>query len=515
MLIESYVQCRTKSRRSHAARVVGTAVLRSHEPGRPRRRLTMAGMGNQIPLRRRIFGNRTLNLRRIRAIGYDMDYTLIHYRVEEWERRAYQHTLQRLARRGWPVDGLEFDPSRMIRGLTIDLELGNLVKPTRFGYVIRAAHGTRFLEFEELRTAYSGTMVDLGDPRFVFLNTLFTLSEATLYAQMVDLFDEGRLSGVRSYTDLYRTVRENLDESHLPGTLKEEIVADPERFLVPDPETTTALLDQRYAGKRLLLITNADWGYTRRLMSIAFDAGLPNGMTWRDLFDLVIVGSDKPGFFAESRPFYRIVDEEQGLMRPHHGDLEPGGVYFGGCAAQIEDHLGVSGEEILYVGDHLYADVHVTKALLRWRTALILRELETEIDELEAFRPTEDALRALMAEKEDLERSLARARLDRQRARQGYAPPVGRVEEGDAEISHLQEALVTLDDRIAPLARAAGEIRNPAWGPLMRSGYDKSLFARQVERYADVYTSRVSNFLYETPYAFLRAARSTLPHDPC
>ena len=33
--------------------------------------------------------------------------------------------------------------------------------------------------------------------------------------------------------------------------------------------------------------------------------------------------------------------------------------------------------------------------------------------------------------------------------------------------------------------------RSKRWGPLMRAGNDKSLFARQVERYADVYTSRV------------------------
>ena len=149
-------------------------------------------MSAEIPLRRRLFGNRTLNLRRIRAIGYDMDYTLVHYRIEEWERRAYHHTRRLLARRGWPVESLEFDPARVIRGLTIDLELGNLIKPTRFGYVIRAAHGTRFLEFEEQRSAYAGTVVDLADPRFVFLNTLFTLSEATLYAQLVDLLDAGR-----------------------------------------------------------------------------------------------------------------------------------------------------------------------------------------------------------------------------------------------------------------------------------------------------------------------------------
>ena len=66
---------------------------------------------------------------------------------------------------------------------------------------------------------------------------------------------------------------------------------------------------------------------------------------------------------------------------------------------------------------------------------------------------------------------------------------------------------------IAPLAIAAGTLSNESWGLLMRSGADKSLYARQVERYADVYTSRVSNFQAVTPYAFLRAFRSPLPHD--
>ncbi len=30
-----------------------------------------------------IFANRTLNLRAIKAVGYDMDYTLIHYYVSQ------------------------------------------------------------------------------------------------------------------------------------------------------------------------------------------------------------------------------------------------------------------------------------------------------------------------------------------------------------------------------------------------------------------------------------------------
>jgi hypothetical protein len=54
---------------------------------------------------------------------------------------------------------------------------------------------------------------------------------------------------------------------------------------------------------------------------------------------------------------------------------------------------------------------------------------------------------------------------------------------------------------------------NENWGPLLRTGKDKSMFARQVERYADVYTGRVSNFLHHTPFIYLRSHRGSLPHD--
>jgi HAD superfamily 5'-nucleotidase-like hydrolase len=401
----------------------------------------------------------------------------------------------------------------VIRGLTIDLDHGNLVKPTRFGYVIRAAHGTGFLEFDRLRTTYHGVTVDLAEPRWVFLNTLFSLSEAAMYAALVDRFDAGDLPEVRSYAELYDVVRTTLDETHMEGRLKEEIVADPKRFVVADPEMPLTLLDQRHAGKRVVLITNSEWEYTHRMMRYAFDRHLPGEQTWRDLFDAVIVSAAKPEFFTARRPLYRVVDEGLGLMRPHSGPLAPGTVYVGGSASQLEDHLGVSGDEILYVGDHLYSDVSVSKALLRWRTALVLRELESEITAMEAFRPQEERLEGLMVRKADIEQEVAGARLARQRAQGGYAEAGLTVAEADRVVEELRTTLTALDDEIAPLAIESGRLRNRAWGPLMRSGNDKSLFARQVERYADVYTSRASNFLAVTPFAYLRADRGSLPHD--
>jgi HAD superfamily 5'-nucleotidase-like hydrolase len=463
---------------------------------------------------RRVWCNRTLNLRAIRAVGYDMDYTLVHYRTAEWERAAFERALGPLERRGWPVGGLTFDPTSVIQGLAFDLELGNLVKATRFGYVIRAHHGTRPLSFDEQRAAYSSTFVDLSDPRWEFMNTLFSLSEANLFAQLVDLLDASQLPETLGYRDLHRILRMALDEAHNLSELKTQIMADPDRFVELDPDLPLTLLDQKMAGKRLLLITNSDWAYTRSMMSYAFDRSLPGPMNWRELFDLIIVEARKPGFFSGRQASYLVTDEKQGLLRPHRGALEPGHVYVGGDAQLVESSLGLSGAEILYLGDHLFGDVHVSKEMLRWRTGLILREMESEILAMEKARDTDAELRELMIRKTELDSRLAQLRLARQRARNKYGPaPAARPEELEASIRSIAEESQELDAKISPLAKASGVVGNLTWGLLMRGGNDKSLFARQVERYADIYTSRVSNFLAQTPFAYLRAARGSLPHD--
>lgn len=72
----------------------------------------------------------------------------------------------------------------------------------------------------------------------------------------------------------------------LPGCLL-AFPQDPARFVTPDPEMAATLLDQKEAGKMLLLITNSDAEYTDRLMTFAYERFLPSGMAWRDLFDMV------------------------------------------------------------------------------------------------------------------------------------------------------------------------------------------------------------------------------------
>jgi HAD superfamily 5'-nucleotidase-like hydrolase len=466
------------------------------------------------PHARGIFCNRTLNLRAIRAVGYDMDYTLVHYRVEDWERRAYEHLKARLVSLGFPVEGHQFDPQMVIRGLVVDTERGNLVKANRFGFVKKAMHGTRDVAFEVYREAYARTIVDLSEPRWSFLNTLFSLSEACLYAQLVDLLDAGALPKAMGYADLWRMLREQMEAAHLEGHLKAEIIADPERFVVADPEAPLALLDQKHAGKKLLLITNSEWFYTVAMMRHAFDPYLPKGTTWRDLFDVVVVGARKPEFFTTRNPFFEVATEE-GLLKPVVGALREKAAYLGGSARELERHLGLSGDEILYVGDHMFGDVHVTKSVLRWRTALVLRELEDEVTALETFAPTEARIAALMQEKEAIEAEVCQLRVGLQRLKAGYGPrPPTSPGEISSALNERKARLSALDQAIAPLARAASELANPRWGLLMRAGNDKSHLARQVERYADIYTSRVANFLHASPFVYLRSPRGSLPHDP-
>jgi len=459
---------------------------------------------------RRVYASRTLNLRSIAAIGYDLDYTLVHYRVEAWEQQAYARLKELLGADGWPVEDLRFDPRLVIRGLVVDTRRGNIVKANRFGYVTKAFHGTRPLTFEEQRRVYRHTPVDLADPTYVFLNTLFSLSETCLYAQLVDLLDADRIRNVHGYAELFEHVRTLFGRAHLEGSLKTQIMADPERFVEPDPEAARTLLDQREAGKRLCIISNAEWPYARRIMSWAYDPFLPSGMNWRELFELVIVSARKPDFFTIDLQLFSIIDDD-GLLRPAPAGITSPGAYLGGDASKVETYLGLSGSEILYVGDHIWADVKISKSTLRWRTALILRELEEEVAGLRAFRQQETELFTLMSKKIELESRLSTVRLDLQRAASENQKARRRLERG---ITDLRSLVLELDDRIAPLARAASEVGHPTWGPLLRAGNDKSHLAHQLERSADVYTSRVSNFLYTTPFAYLRSARGSMPHDP-
>ncbi|KAI6692847.1 hypothetical protein NL676_020557 [Syzygium grande] len=306
---------------------------------------------------RGIFCSRTLNLRSISTIGYDMDYTLMHYNVMAWEGPAYDYCMENLKSTGFPVDGLSSDPDLVRIFLCDDSSsvYGFNLQELSFSDELLALGNQRSGHRQRACEIYGREPVDLRkeDP-WKFLNKLFFISEAVAYRQ-------------------------------------------------------------------------------------------------------VIVSVRKPEFFQTSHPMYEVVTSE-GLMRPSFmartGDLSPSysthamcsqGLYSGGSAQMVENSLDVHGNEILYVGDHMYTDVSQSKVHLWWRTALICRELEEE--------------------------------------------RLAATNRGEQELTESMQKLLTvmqrLDEKIAPLLETDGELFN--------------------RRYADIYTSRVSNCLHYTPFICFRS----------
>ena len=266
-----------------------------------------------LPRSRGVFCNRTLNFRSLRAIGYDMDYTLVDYRVDEFERQVFEFARERFLDQGWPVEALVFDPGMVARGLVIDTQLGNVVKANRFGLVRRAQHGTRAAG---VRRA-SGTRLRRhpGGPGGAPLGVP---QHPVLPVRGLPLRPAGGPPGPGPAA-----------RGHgLPGP----VPARCGRWWTPS--TWRAGSRPRSSPTR-----TAAWCWTRRsrspswtsatparsccssptptgtsraaMMAYAFDPFLPEGTTWRDLFDLVIVGARKPEFFTAHAPFFEVVTERR------------------------------------------------------------------------------------------------------------------------------------------------------------------------------------------------------------
>ena len=506
---------------------------------------------------RGVFCTRTLDMRGIKGIGYDMDYTLIDYKMILLEERVYHYSKEFLRSKGFPVSGLTFDHDTVVRGLAIDRQLGNTLKVDRFGYVQRATHGTTELSPAEIAEVYGGVPpIDLRDSRWIFLNTLFSVSEGCLYAQLVDRLDSGELlqkcqdpfdaTRCSTYEQLYSAVSRALFKAHVQGTMKAEVMQDPLRFVNVDPAYARTLLDQRAAGKKLMLITNSDWVYTSTMMHAIYDASLPQGKTWRDLFDLVIVSACKPEFFDGSsrRPVYEIATPD-GMLRESY-KFEEGKQFAGGYATLVEKCFGISGPEMLYIGDHLFTDVNMAKRELSWRTCLILQELEAEMSGMERGEADAQKLTTLLKRK-DLQAAYVnylRTRLHDASPLLTGMPPLDKVlksvrsppgdpstaaedtrdasaaahewnrEEVLAALDELEGALEDSEREIAALVYTEGNHVNRVWGYMSRAGFaDKSHMMRQIEKYADIYTSRVSNLLPYTPYKKFLCPRQSLAHS--
>ena len=81
------------------------------------------------------------------------------------------------------------------------------------------------------------------------------------------------------------------------------------------------------------------------------------------------------------------------------------------------------------------------------------------------------------------------------------------------DLERLRRALKDLNARLEALRRDLEEGYNRYWGLTFKEGNENSRFGEQVEDYACLYTSRVSNFLFYSPMQYFRVLRVVMPHE--
>ena len=472
---------------------------------------------------RRVYVNRNLRMRNVRMVGFDMDYTLAVYDKVVLEKLAFEATRDKLiAELHYPesIRALEYDPECVIRGLIVDKKQGNVLKIDQYGYVTRAYHGLQLVPSERRKALYRTTRIRLASDRYMSIDTLFGLPEATLFLQLVEHFESVQKNPWKDYTRVYDDVRHCIDRAHADNTIKQEIIREPERFIVKDPMLAATLVAFRQQGKKLFLLTNSEPYYTQIVMHHLLDGALEGRRSWRDYFDWVIVSARKPDFYEWERPLVPLTPEDMTAAGMPSG-MAP--VHTGGCVRQFESLAGQRGDEVLYVGDHTFGDILRAKKRPGWRTAMLIEELRREIELDRALLPDYQQVDASLAKRNNVILEINRLRRrQQQQAHRREDASVPAEERGhlteqaegvQARLEALQAELAAVNQQVKDRKAQIDHRFNKHWGKLFKCGDINSRFGQQVKDFACIYTSAVSNFLAYPGDMYFRSTREIMPHE--
>lgn len=452
----------------------------------------------------RVFVNRTLNLKRIGYLGFDMDHTLVRYNSENFEALAHRKMCEKLVAKGYPesILKLPFSYDRAIRGLVIDKAKGNVLKLSRYSAIRVSYHGVKPIDYREQLKLYKSVYIDLRDPNYLSIDTSFSIAFAGLFMQLVDLKDSTGKDTLPDYLEIADDLTSALDRAHRDGSLKDEVRRNLDRYILKDPGVVQGLERFKKHEKKLFLVTNSDFSYTKLLLDYTINPFLKGHKSWSDLFDYVVTLANKPRFFTDNTRFLRI-DPETGSMTNMNAPLEHG-IYQGGSANIFTNDLKVAPDEILYIGDHIYGDILRLKKDCAWRTALVVEEIEDEIRKETKAEPIMAKINEFMEKKIPIE-----IKVDKLIGEQIETDS----KKHDETIRGLLHEISDLDKSVSPLIKQQQQLFNPYWGEVMRTGIEESYFAYQVERFACVYMAKLEDLLCVSPRTYFRSHRRPLAHD--
>uniref|UniRef100_A0A9R1SBF7 5'-nucleotidase domain containing 3 n=2 Tax=Cyprinus carpio TaxID=7962 RepID=A0A9R1SBF7_CYPCA len=416
-----------------------------------------------------IFANNQMSLQDIEIYGFDYDYTLAFY-------SSHLHTLIfNIARdilineHRYPEGLREYDyiPNFVIRGLHYDVQKALLMK-------IDSATNIYYDFYTLLLKGYSH-----GHTMKQFMD-IFSLPEMTLLLCVNDYFMKHNID--YEPVHLYKDVKEAIGDVHVRGIMYRAVEADNEKYICYGEQTHAVLRKLSKNGKKMFLITNSPFDFVNRGMNYIV------GKDWRDLFDVVIVQADKPGFFNDRRkPFRRVTDKGVLLWdRIHH--LEKGQIYKQGNLYEFLRLTGWRGSKVLYFGDHIYSDLADLTLKHGWRTGAIIPELRKEIKIMntEEYVHTMTWLQALTGLLEQMQ-----------------------VHQDPASQTVIQQWINEREE----MRLRTKDIFNAQFGSLFRTYHNPTYFTRRLSRFADIYMASLSCLLnYDLQHTFY-PRRTPLQHE--
>ena len=323
-------------------------------------------------------------------IGFDLDHTLIRYRLVELHQLIYSSMCEYLCQTHQYNRRLmetPYDHSFAVKGLIYDSLHGNLIQLNSRGFVHTALHGVnKPLSREMIANVYPQAFEAIEEDsskRFWCIFTYFDHSIGYLLAKLVDLSDEQSVELPDRYSSLLVDLNggfEYLFNDFHRGNYFAAIRSNPSKYIYPRLDIRQWLEELRRKNKRLFLATNSRIDYTDLLSSFAL------GDDWRDLFDLILVDCKKPTFFArvdqlDRRPFQRLSNEPVSVEQMFDVFPQERLFAFGNSADLHELMTRITGREpqVIYFGDHIKSDINALKLKTNWFAAVVVEELEFDL----------------------------------------------------------------------------------------------------------------------------------------
>lgn len=342
------------------------------------------------------------------CIGFDLDNTLVVYAELELVTLIYNISANYLVTKHeydaedilLPIsDNIDF----LRKGLTLDMERGNILSLGADGCILRVCHGTKALAEDDIKQIYGPDKKwHLAEEHCKdFLSTwngenaekirssldYFDMSVPLLFARIVDGIDRKNGNQPLEKYDIWSHILEAVfyvyrTETFIDNTGEyyREVKQNPSKFLEKcSSEFLEWLKSLRAAGKIVFLITGSKDDYGNYIADYCL------AKNWRDYFQVIIYFAKKPGFFVQNRPFLKCNSNDvvKELNLTSENEFEEGNwcqLYelFGAYTGKLNP-------KCVYIGDNLIQDIFTPAFYKCCDTIAVVKELLMEEEKNKAL----------------------------------------------------------------------------------------------------------------------------------